>query len=66
MIFKYIHLRVFLISFLVGLVIVYFSLPQKNIIMVLPNTEDNDTDYVDDNDQCYSFDKYEVECPSIQ
>jgi len=65
MIFQYINLLVFFLSFIIGLTILYLSAPRKRKIVVYPkpNKVENDIDYVDNNDNCYFFETIETSCP---
>ena len=65
MIFKFISLKVFLISIAIGLLFVYLSNPDPTIIFVYP-TPDNvgRVEYKDKADNCFQFEAKEVECPS--
>lgn len=62
---KYIHLPIFLISFLMGVVLVYYYIPQTRHIYVYPTPENIDVlQYQDKTDGCFEFEKKEVTCPA--
>jgi hypothetical protein len=65
MFFKYISIKVFLISLALGLLFVYLSSPTPTIIYVYP-TPDNvgRIDYKDKASNCFKFKANEVKCPS--
>jgi len=55
---------VFIISFSIGIFIVYLSEPPRKIIIKHPRPNDNETIYRDDADNCYKYKTIEVQCPS--
>lgn len=60
-----INLRVFLLSFVAGLLILYYVMPQEEMIYVYPTPENVDLiQYKDRADNCYAVRKEEVNCPS--
>lgn len=60
-----INLRVFLLSFVAGLLILYYVMPQEEMIYVYPTPENVDLiQYKDRADNCYAVRKEEVICPS--
>jgi hypothetical protein len=60
-----INLRVFLLSFVVGLLVLYYVMPQEEMIYVYPTPENVDLiQYKDRADNCYAVRKEEVTCPS--
>jgi|TARA_B100001057_G_C22525570_1_gene823673 hypothetical protein len=62
---KYINVKVFIISFAIGIFLAYITVPNPNIIYVYPNPENiNKIQYEDDNNGCYEFSHTEVTCPS--
>ena len=65
MIFKFINLPVFLISFAFGTLFVYLSSPPHKVVYVYP-TPDNSgqVEYVDKADNCFQFNPIEMNCPS--
>jgi hypothetical protein len=62
--FKYIDVRIFLISLSIGLLYVYVAEENKKIIVIYP-TPDNikDYQYKDKSNNCFSYDLKEVKCP---
>lgn len=63
--FKYLNPYVFLISFCIGMIIIYLNPIQKCIIYKHP-TPNNATKiiYRDENDGCFIYNAKEVKCPS--
>lgn len=60
-----INLRVFLLSFVTGLLILYYVMPEGEMIYVYPTPENVDLiQYKDRADNCYAIRKEEVTCPS--
>ena len=65
MIFNYISLPIFLISFAVGIFFIYILGPEMKTIMIYPSPENVDKIlFKDKADNCFSFEETEVECPS--
>ena len=63
-IFKFIDVKIFLISLAVGLFIVYITKPSSKIIYVYPNPSNIDKiEYKDKAENCFSFDSVQVTCP---
>ena len=64
MIFNYISLYVFLISFTVGLFFAYILGPDMKTIYIYPSPDNIDKIlFKDKADNCFSFQPNEVECP---
>jgi hypothetical protein len=64
MFFKYIDLKVFFISLALGLLFVYLSNPNPNIVYVYPTPDNVDKiHYKDKADNCFKFKSEEVQCP---
>lgn len=64
MIFNYISIPIFLISFLLGLLFLYILGPKKKTIYVYPSPENvNKILFKDKADNCFQFDQTEVDCP---
>lgn len=65
MIFNYISLPIFLISFAVGVFFVYILGPEMKTIIVYPSPENVDKIlFKDKADNCFYFEESEVECPT--
>lgn len=65
MVFKYISITVFLISFAIGLLFVYLLGPEKKKIYVYPCPETvGKFLFKDKSDNCFYFDEQEVRCPA--
>jgi hypothetical protein len=64
MIFNYISLPVFLISFAIGLFFVYVLGPEMKTIYIYPTPENVDKIlFKDKADNCFSFAEQMVDCP---
>jgi len=62
-----IHIPTFIISFSIGVLLVYLFEPKKHIIYVLPTPDnENDIQYKDLAGTCFSFKSKEIKCPSNQ
>ena len=62
---KYINPRIFIISFTICLVIVYFTSPEPITIYRFPNPENSGKlTYQDKNKNCFKYEASEVKCPS--
>jgi len=55
---------VFIISFCIGIFVVYLSEPPRKIIIKHPRPNDDKTIYHDDSNNCYKYKTIEVQCPS--
>lgn len=61
---KYIDLRVFLLSFIIGIGMVYLTAPDKRVIYVYPTPENADVlQYRDKTGSCFQVKQTEVSCP---
>lgn len=64
-IFKFVDVKIFLISLAIGLFVVYITKPNSKIIYVYPNPSNLDKiHYKDKADNCFTFDSVEVSCPN--
>ena len=64
MIFNYISLPVFLVSFAIGLFFIYILGPEIKTILVYPSPENIDKIlFKDKADNCFSFEEETVDCP---
>lgn len=64
MLFNLINLRIFLISFAIGLFLIYIYGPEMKTIYIYPTPENVDKIIFKDHaDNCFQFDSYDVECP---
>jgi len=65
MIFNYISLPIFLISFAIGLLFVYMFGPETRTVYVYPTPENVDKIlYKDKANNCFQFEEENIECPS--
>jgi hypothetical protein len=61
---KYINIPVFLLSLVVGLFMVYMTMPDMRKIYVYPNPENIDIlQYRDKTDGCFAYKQERVNCP---
>jgi hypothetical protein len=64
MITNYISFRYFLISFAIGLFLVYIYGPETKTINIYPTPENVDKIlYKDNADNCFAYNQIEVKCP---
>lgn len=64
MFFKYISIKVFLISFAIGILFVYLSTPTPSVIYVYPTPDNAERiEYKDKASNCFKFKSEEVKCP---
>ncbi len=62
---KYINTSIFLASFAVCIIVVYFTNPDPTIVYRFPNPENaGKLTYQDKNKNCYKYEASEVKCPS--
>jgi hypothetical protein len=65
MLFNYISLRIFLVSFAIGLFFVYILGPDIKSIYIYPSPETvGNVFFKDKADNCFYFEEKEVQCPS--
>jgi hypothetical protein len=63
-IFKYINLPVFIISLLLGIAAVYYTVPDTRTVYMYPTPENVDMlQYKDKTDTCFAFNQKQVSCP---
>lgn len=64
MIFKYLNLKLFIISLAIGLLYVYLSEEYKKVIFIHPTPDNIDQyQYQDGSDQCFTYDLEKTQCP---
>lgn len=62
-IFKKINFSVFLISFAIGILVIYIGKPNKKVIIKYPTPQKvYDYQYQDDAKNCYTYTAKKVEC----
>jgi hypothetical protein len=65
MLFNYISLPVFLVSFAIGIFLTYVLGPENKIIYIYPSPENiNKVLFKDHAENCFYFEQKEVECPN--
>jgi hypothetical protein len=65
MFLKFISVKVFLISFAIGILFVYLSNPTPTIIYVYPTPDNVERiEYIDKASNCFKFKADEVKCPA--
>jgi hypothetical protein len=64
MLFNHLNPFAFIISFCVGIFIVYLMEPPKKVIVQHPKPNDDATIYHDDENNCYKYKTIEVKCPT--
>jgi|TARA_B110000977_G_scaffold117860_2_gene152127 hypothetical protein len=57
--------RFFIVSFAIGMGIVYFYQPKMEIIYKFPNPNNLETVYTDKNDGCYKFKIEKKDCDTL-
>ena len=63
--FKYIDLRIFIITLAIGFFYIYISDDYKYTIIIYPTPDNiNEYQFKDKSDNCFSYDMNEVKCPS--
>jgi len=65
MIFKYLNIKLFIVSLSVGLLYIYLSEEYKKVILIYP-TPDNINKYLykDKADSCFKYELSKVTCPA--
>jgi hypothetical protein len=65
MLFNYISLPIFVVSFAIGLLFVYMFGPETRTVYVYPTPENVDKIlYKDKSNTCFQFEEENVECPT--
>ena len=63
--FKYIDLRVFLVTLAIGMLYIYISDEYKHTIIIYPTPDNiNEYQFKDKTNNCFSYKMNEVKCPS--
>jgi hypothetical protein len=63
-IFKYVNVKIFLVSLAIGIFMVYVTMSNDRKIYVYPTPENIDIlQYRDITDTCFQFEQKEVACP---
>lgn len=61
---KFISIPVFIISFALGILLVYVLGPEQNIVYIYPTPENIDkVQWKDKAENCYTWNQQEVTCP---
>jgi hypothetical protein len=64
MLFNYISLPIFIISFAIGIFLTYIMSPENKIVYVYPSPENIDKVlFMDKAKNCFYFEQQEIECP---
>jgi len=62
--FKYINIPVFIISLILGMIAVYYTVPDTRMVYLYPTPENVDMlQYKDKTDTCFAFQQKQVACP---
>ena len=62
-IMRYVNVPIFLVSLIVGFILVYFTIPNDRVIYVFPNPENVDIlQYKDKTNSCFQYKQTEVSC----
>ena len=63
-VFRFIDMKILLVSLALGLFAVYITMPDQRLIYVYPTPENVDVmQYKDSTDTCFSIKQTEVACP---
>ena len=61
---KYISIPLFVLSFMIGMVYIYLSNPPQRSILIYPTVDNNNNfQYKDKADNCFTFEAKEQKCP---
>ena len=64
MLFKYIDLKIFIVSLAIGLFYIYIAEDYKKVIVLYPTPDNIDkTQYKDKTGNCFSYKLNEIKCP---
>ena len=64
MLSKYISVPLFFLSFIIGLIFIYFLGPEQKTIYIYPNLQNYmNVQYKDNSDQCFEFKPVAITCP---
>jgi len=62
---KLISIPIFILSFMVGIAMVYYTAPATRTVFLYPTPENQgNIQYIDKTGGCFTFSGEEVECPS--
>jgi hypothetical protein len=62
--FKYINIPVFVVSLILGIIAVYYTVPDTRTVYVYPTPENvSMLQYKDKTDTCFAFQQKQVPCP---
>lgn len=65
MIFKYLDMKLFIISLSVGLLYIYIAEEYKKVIYIYPTPQNvNKYQYKDKSNECFSYSLKEMKCPT--
>ena len=63
---KYLSIKTFIISFLVGMLFIFLSSPSQRSVVVYPTVDNQDMfQYKDMADNCFAFKPNAVKCPYL-
>ena len=63
---KYLSIKTFIISFLVGMLFIHLSSPTQRSVVVYPTVDNQDMfQYKDMADKCFAFNPDVVKCPHL-
>jgi len=64
---KFINLKIFLLSFSIGVFLVYLQAPKKQVIYVYPHLDNlNTIQYRDKSNTCFNLDAEHIDCDEEQ
>ena len=63
---KYISVRIFLMSFFIGIFVVYALGPEKKIIYIYPSLDNIDKYLIkSESGECFKYQANEITCPNV-